>query len=223
VSRSGTPRGRPRSPGRAAVCGTRAHREHLDRLGWLPFVVACLALVVLVGALDWRSGGLRRQLGRGSPIAALVTGAVALVLTLALLVPSDFPWSAYAWGFAFVLAVCVAQYEEATQAETIDILFGGSEASFAAHDPARLLRGRHFAGLAGWFEVGDQDVGPLGATQSLQSAALRAGVATCTLVRPGGHDFDLWIRALEDSFPWLAWRLGLTPAPAHEPATCTSP
>jgi S-formylglutathione hydrolase FrmB len=423
--------------------------------GWLPLVVRCLAVVALVAAVDWRSGSWRRQLGRGIPIAALLTGAVVLVLALASLVPSDFPWSASVWGFLVVLAVWVTvigwrgagrwrrsaaiaavvltvvvtldcvdqqsgsfptldrlvtldpenlvetpqlqeirdevassgslpdqgvvisvtipptvshfatrpayvylppawfakvtpslptlvllpgepgsasdwsddgnadniadafarshhgvapiivmpdpnglltedsecvnsrfgnaetylvddvpafarsrfsasrgpgslavgglsaggtcsvmlalrhptvyptfatfsgfaspQYKETTQAETIDTLFGGSEASFAAHDPIQLLRSGHFAGLAGWFEVGNQDVEPLEAAHNLQPAALRAGVATCILVRQGGHDFDLWSEALEDSFPWLAWRLGLTPEPAHEPATCASP
>ena len=73
--------------------------------------------------------------------------------------------------------------------------------------------------MAGWFEVGDQDTEPLDAAHDLQPAALRAGIATCILVRPGGHDFDLWSQALADSFPWLSWRLGLTPEPASEPAT----
>ena len=58
---------------------------------------------------------------------------------------------------------------------------------------------------------GTRTPSPLQAAHQLQPAALRAGIATCIVVRPGGHDFDLWSQALEDSFPWLAWRLGLTP------------
>jgi S-formylglutathione hydrolase FrmB len=77
--------------------------------------------------------------------------------------------------------------------------------------------------MAGWFEVGAQDTDPLDAARNLQPAALRAGIATCILVRPGGHDFDLWSQALQDAFPWLAWRLGLTDEPAHVPAKCASP
>ena len=76
--------------------------------GWLPFIVRLLAVIVLVAAIDWRSRGWRRQLSRGVPIAAAVTGVLALVLTVGSLVPSDFPWLAYVWGFTFVLAVCVA-------------------------------------------------------------------------------------------------------------------
>jgi S-formylglutathione hydrolase FrmB len=423
--------------------------------GWFPLVLRGLALLSLMAAVSWRSGGWKRQLGRGLPIAAMVTGVVALVLTLGSLVPSDFPWLAYVWGFTFVLAVWVAatgwagagrwrrvvsvaavvltllatldtvdveagsfptvgrlvtfdpenvveipqlqqiraqvaatgklpdqgvvitvtippkvshfdtrpayvylppvwfskvtpslptlillpgepgsasdwsgdgdadntadafaqanhgvapiivmpdpngvltvdsecvnskfgnaetylvqdvpafarsqfgasdrpgslaigglsaggtcstmlslrhptvfptfasfsgfatpQYQETSQAETIDTLFGGSEQDFAAHDPAQLLRNGHFDGLAGWFEVGNQDQQPLEAARFLQPAALRAGIATCIRVRPGGHDFDLWSQALVDSFPWLSWRLGLTPQPSSEPATCKSP
>ena len=135
---------------------------------------------------------------------------------LALRHPAVFPTFASFSGFAS------PQYQETTLADTIDTLFGGSETDFAAHDPEQLLRGGHFPGLAGWFEVGDQDTEPLEAAHSLQPAALRAGIATCLLVRPGGHDFDLWSQALQDSFPWLSWRLGLTAEPTTEPATCHS-
>jgi hypothetical protein len=66
--------------------------------GWLPLVLRGLALVTLVSAVSWRSGGWKRHLGRGLPIAAVVTGVVALVLTFGSLVPSDFPWLAYVWA-----------------------------------------------------------------------------------------------------------------------------
>ncbi len=138
-------------------------------------------------------------------------------LMLALRHPSVYPTFASFSGFAS------PQYEETTRGETIDTLFAGSEERFAAHDPRQLLDTGTFAGMAGWFEVGDQDTAPLAAAHELQPAALRAGIATCILVRPGGHDFDLWSQALVDSFPWLSWRLGLTPEPSSEPATCVAP
>lgn len=142
-------------------------------------------------------------------------GTCSVMLTLRH--PQVYPTFASYSGFAS------PQYQEATQAETIDILFGGSEDRFAAHDPVQILRTRHFEGMAGWFEVGDQDTQPLDAAHNLQPAALRAGIGTCILVRPGGHSFDLWSQALTDSLPWLSWRLGLTPEPDREPATCTPP
>jgi len=149
-------------------------------------------------------------------IAGLSAGGTCSVM-LALRHPQVYPTFASYSGFAS------PQFEETTQAETIDILFGGSEEDFAAHDPSQLLRGGHFDGMAGWFEVGSQDVAPAEAARSLQAAALGAGISTCVLVRPGGHDYDLWSQALVDSFPWLVWRLGLTAAPTHQPASCTSP
>jgi S-formylglutathione hydrolase FrmB len=423
--------------------------------GWLPFVARVVAVVLLVASVDWWSGGWKRQLGRGLPITAVVTGLVALVATVWSLTPSDFPWSAYVWGFTFLLACVVAvtgwgsasrwrrasmvaaiivtllvtldavdqqsgsfptlerlvtlnpenvvetpqlaqiraqvastgklpdqgvlievdipptvshfstrpayvylppawfakvtpslptlvllpgepgsasdwsddgdadntadafasshhgvapiivmpdpngtktvdsecvnsqfgeaetylvddvpafvrtrfdasraagslaigglsaggtcsvmlalrhpteyptfasfsgfaspQWLDTSRAQTIATLFGGSEQQFAAHDPIQLVHNGHFTGVAGWFEVGDQDTQPVQAAHQLQPAALRAGISTCLLVRPGSHDFDLWSQALRDAFPWLAWRLGLSPEPPSEPATCTSP
>jgi S-formylglutathione hydrolase FrmB len=148
-------------------------------------------------------------------IGGLSAGGTCSVM-LALRHPKVFATFASYSGFAS------PQYQETSQAETIDVLFGGSEQSFADHDPIQLLRDGHFDGMAGWFEVGDQDEEPLQAAHNLQPAAARAGIATCIRVRPGGHDFTLWSQALEDSFPWLAWRLGLTGQPSKEPATCTS-
>jgi S-formylglutathione hydrolase FrmB len=149
-------------------------------------------------------------------VAGLSAGGTCSVM-LALTNPTVYPTFASFSGFATL------QYEEVSQPDTIRILFGGSRQSFDAHDPAALLEGNRYDGLAGWFEVGDQDQQPLAAAHELQPAAQRAGIATCILVRPGGHDFDLWTQALSDAFPWLSWRLGLIPRPTSEPASCTSP
>jgi S-formylglutathione hydrolase FrmB len=164
---------------------------------------------------------VRRQFHASSAPGSLAVGGLSAGGTcsvmLALRHPSVYPTFASFSGFAS------PQYQETTRAQTIDTLFDGSVESFAAHDPAQILRNGHFEGVAGWFEVGAQDAEPLEAARHLQPAALRAGIATCILVRPGGHDFDLWSQALVDSFPWLSWRLGLTPEPGSEPAQCASP
>ncbi|MGB7053398.1 MAG: alpha/beta hydrolase-fold protein [Acidimicrobiales bacterium] len=149
-------------------------------------------------------------------IAGLSAGGTCSIM-LALTNPTVYPTFATFSGFAS------PQYQEDTEADTIDILFAGSREAFDAHDPSQLLMTNHYSGLAGWFEVGNQDTEPLQAAHSLQPAALKAGMATCILVRPGGHDFDLWTQALRDAFPWLSWRLGLIPEPASEPAQCKSP
>jgi len=149
-------------------------------------------------------------------IGGLSAGGTCAIM-LALRHPTVFPTFASYSGFAS------PQYQETSRSQTIDTLFGGSEQSFAAHDPVEILGAGHFEGLAGWFEVGADDAQPLAAAHRLQPAALKAGIATCIVVRPGGHDFDLWSQALADSFPWLAWRLGLTPRPTDLPTTCQTP
>ena len=157
------------------------------------------------------------QTGPGSmAIGGLSAGGTCSVM-LSLLHPDVYRTFASFSGFAS------PQYMETTVAQTVDILFGGSQSAYDAHNPIELLRNGHWDGLAGWFEVGDQDTGPLDAAQELQPAALKAGIATCYLVVPGGHGFDVWSQALQDAFPWLSWRLGLTPEPSTEPATCASP
>ena len=149
-------------------------------------------------------------------IGGLSAGGTCSVM-LALRHPTVYPTFASFSGFAS------PQWLDTSRAQTIATLFGGSEQEFAAHDPIQLVQNGHFTGVAGWFEVGDQDPQAVQAAHQLQPAALRAGIATCLLVRPGGHDFDLWSQALRDAFPWLAWRLGLSPQPSSEPATCASP
>src|ERR1700677_2435623 len=76
--------------------------------GWLPVVVEILAVVTLVLSVGWRSDAWRAQLGVGVPVAAVVTAVAALLLSFGPLASSDFPLSAYLWGFTFVLAAAVA-------------------------------------------------------------------------------------------------------------------
>jgi S-formylglutathione hydrolase FrmB len=112
------------------------------------------------------------------------------------------------------------QYEETTVSQTIETLFAGSMADYEAHSPEHLLQTQTYPGLAGWFEVGSDDNGPLLSAHLLQPAAQKAGIATCILVRPGGHDYNLWSQAFADALPWLSWRIGLTREPGKELATC---
>lgn len=97
-------------------------------------------------------------------------------------------------------------------ARTTQELFHGSAADYAAHDPAHLLRTRHYPGLAGWFEVGAADGSALHAQDALVPLARRAGGRVVAVVDPGGgHDFTLWTQAFRRSLPFLAAHLA-TPA-----------
>jgi S-formylglutathione hydrolase FrmB len=93
--------------------------------------------------------------------------------------------------------------------DTINILFHGSRKDFDAHEPAYLLTHHHYHhGLAGWFEVGAQDTGPLRAERFLVPLAERAGIDVHFVVLPDqSHTFHFWRQALADSLPWLAGHL----------------
>ncbi len=101
-------------------------------------------------------------------------------------------------------------------------LFGGNQQTMDGYEPVKILRAKSFPGLAGWFEVGTSDDGPLKATQQIAPLAEKAGITTCVLIRPGGHDFGFWHQAFEDSLPWMSARLGLVPMPVDtHGADCT--
>ena len=112
-------------------------------------------------------------------------------------------------------------YQEDSKQQTVQILFGGSEANYNAHNSPYLLAHQRFAGLAGWFEVGAQDTSKLRtAATTLQRLALNAGIDTCIAMPPGAHTFVLWQQAFSDSLPWMSWKLKLMPQPLSVPARC---
>ena len=113
-------------------------------------------------------------------------------------------------------------YQYASKQQTVHTLFGGSQASYDAHNPPYLLAHQRFTGVAGWFAAGAQDAGALQAAHALQPLAVNAGLDTCIETPPGRHSFDFWSQAFKDSLPWLSWKLKLTPEPKSIPAQCTT-
>jgi S-formylglutathione hydrolase FrmB len=148
-------------------------------------------------------------------IAGLSAGGTCSIM-LALRHPAEFDTFATFSGFA------APTYLNDGIPETVKILFGGSRQRFDEHDPLLLLRGQRFPGLAGWFEVGDQDTVPHRAQALLVPAAKAAGIDTCARVVSGGHDSAVWRQAFADALPWLAWRLGLGSNKPNVPATCAT-
>jgi S-formylglutathione hydrolase FrmB len=106
--------------------------------------------------------------------------------------------------------------------QTIQVLFGGSQASYNAYNPPYLLTHGRFPGLSGWFESGAQDAGVLQAARMLAPMAANAGIDTCITTPPGAHSDDFWRQAFHDSLPWLSWKLKLTPQPQSIPAQCVA-
>ena len=113
-------------------------------------------------------------------------------------------------------------YQYASKQQTVHTLFGGSQASYDAHNPPYLLAHQRFTGVAGWFAAGAQDAGALQAAHALQPLAVNAGLDTCIETPPGRHSFDFWSQAFKDSLPWPSWKLKLTPEPKSVPAQCTA-
>jgi S-formylglutathione hydrolase FrmB len=111
-------------------------------------------------------------------------------------------------------------YQSDNQQQTIQTLFGGSTASYNAHNPPYILAQQRFTGLSGWFEAGAQDPVAVKAAHALQPLAAGAGIGTCLATPSGGHDFTFWQQSFSDSLPWLSWKLKLTPQPKSVPAQC---
>ena len=152
---------------------------------------------------------------RSLALAGLSAGGFCAV-NLALRNPGVFPF------FASYSGLATPVYLEDPRSDTIKILFGGSNESFQQNNPLTLLKDRSYPGLAGWLAVGKDDARPLAAANRLQPLAEAAGIDTCLEILPGSHDFGVWNQAFTDSLPWLSWKLGLTPPPPTEPATCTA-
>jgi S-formylglutathione hydrolase FrmB len=146
-------------------------------------------------------------------IAGLSEGGTCAV-TLALNNPAQYP------VFANYSGDVSPQYQEDTQQQTIADLFDGSTANFNAHNPPYLLAHNRYAGLSGWFEAGQQDATSEQAAHTLQGLAAKAGIDTCITTPPGGHNFDFFTTAFQNSLPWLSWKLKLTPQPSSIPAQC---
>jgi S-formylglutathione hydrolase FrmB len=151
---------------------------------------------------------------RSLAVAGLSAGGFCSV-NLALRNPKVFPF------FASYSGLATPVYLEDPRSDTIKILFGGSNESYQSNNPLTLLKNGSFPGMAGWLAVGKDDTRPLAAAQRLQPAAEAAGIDTCLEILPGSHDFGVWDQVFTDSLPWLSWKLGLTPQPSAEAATCT--
>jgi hypothetical protein len=150
----------------------------------------------------------------GSIATAGLSEGGTCAMTLALTNSKDIP------VFANYSGLESPTYLQDKPEQTIQALFGGSQANYNAHNPPYLLAHQHFTGMAGWFEAGAQDSEALPAARALQGLATNAGIDSCIATPPGKHSFDFWTQAFRDSLPWLSWKLKLTPRPQSVPAQC---
>lgn len=129
-----------------------------------------------------------------------------------------------------------------TREQTIERLYGGDAARWAAYDPATVMAAHGpYQGISGWFSVsgdkppaaaelsnlprgsgtglGGQDTwgGPTASTGSaadLCSAARTVAIDCAVVTQPGKHTWPFASTVLRTSLPWLAGALGTPQVPA---------
>lgn len=109
-----------------------------------------------------------------------------------------------------------------TKDQTIDRLFGGNAAAYAAFDPMTVIsrHGRYF-GITGRFDVNTEDAAPQRhAANVLSDAGMANGINCSVVVQPGRHDWPYAAHAFATALPWLAGQLG-TPGLAAAPGLTT--
>jgi enterochelin esterase-like enzyme len=104
---------------------------------------------------------------------------------------------------------------------TVEDLFDGNRAAYRAHLATVLLRERRYPEIGGWFQVGTDDSGPYEAAKVVVPLAEKAGIEICLVIVPGGgHTASVWTATLQQSFDWMAARLGLTTQTPAMTAVC---
>jgi hypothetical protein len=112
------------------------------------------------------------------------------------------------------------------KAATIESLYGGNVALWAANDPLTVLAHRHwYPWSAGWFEDATKDGKHDKAVRfahELSLAARRDGIATTVVVHHGSHNWQFGARAFADALPWLMTHLS-TAGPLPQPTQHAAP
>ncbi|MBV5245871.1 esterase family protein [Mycolicibacterium sp. PAM1] len=106
-----------------------------------------------------------------------------------------------------------------TRNETVQRLFGGDSAAYAAFDPTAVME-RHgpYRGVEGWFAVNAVPGAATPNEQAVSAASLcgvgsRSGIACAVVSRPGNHDWPFASTAFATALPWLAARIGTPGVP----------
>ncbi len=121
---------------------------------------------------------------------------------------------------AFVDIAGDAAPNAGTQAETVDRLFGGNTAAYAAFDPSAVIaRHGRYQGVAGWFAVNSSLTGdPKPNDQAIAASSLcalgnQSGIDCAVTSRPANHDWPFASSAFTSALPWLAGKIGTPDVP----------
>ncbi|MGX9791605.1 alpha/beta hydrolase-fold protein [Mycobacterium sp. MMS18-G62] len=124
------------------------------------------------------------------------------------------------------------------KAQTIDRLFSGNAAAYAAFDPSTVIT-RHgpYAGVTGWFDINNAPpAAPTKNNPNDQTAAANSlcalgsanGIRCAVVMQPGKHDWPFAAHAFAAALPWMASQIGTpgiptVPLPAAPPAPASAP
>jgi S-formylglutathione hydrolase FrmB len=103
-----------------------------------------------------------------------------------------------------------------TKDQTIDRLFGGNTAAWAAFDPSTVMT-RHgaYTGVTGWFDI-NATANPndqAAAAKSLCALGSVNGINCAVITQPGSHDWPFAAHAFATALPWMASQLGTPGVP----------
>jgi S-formylglutathione hydrolase FrmB len=103
-----------------------------------------------------------------------------------------------------------------TKDQTIDRLFGGNTAAWAAFDPSTVMT-RHgaYTGVTGWFDI-NATANPndqAAAAKSLCALGSVNGINCAVITQPGSHDWPFAAHAFATAVPWMASQLGTPGVP----------
>lgn len=88
--------------------------------------------------------------------------------------------------------------------DTIDDYFGGDASAYAAVDPVEVMKRQRFPDTAGRLVVGLGDRVYYPELKRVLAACEGAGMDMSWLGLPGGHSWQVWAPALQQSLDWLA-------------------
>ncbi|MFJ7907704.1 alpha/beta hydrolase-fold protein [Kitasatospora sp. NPDC096204] len=93
---------------------------------------------------------------------------------------------------------------------TVQELYGGDAAAWAAHDPLTVLAQHpRYQGVSGYFAQGDEEHGQIESARALDAAARKDGIRTVNVVGSGKHTWQTGSASFARALPWLAQQLGV--------------
>ena len=118
-----------------------------------------------------------------------------------------------------------------SKAQTIDRLFRGNAAAYAAFDPAAVIAHHGpYTGVSGWFDInGAPSKAPTArnpndqteAANSLCALGSENGITCSVVTQAGKHDWPFAQHAFASALPWIAGQIG-TPGDPQVPLPATS-